>query len=248
MAGFNPLEEIGVPTKKKLVIFFVIDRSGSMGGTKMNQVNQAMREAIPVLRGIGGSDADLQIAVLTFAVGAQWTYSDPVAVEQFNWSNIEADGWTDFGAACNELCDKLSRKEFLNSASGYAAPVVILLTDGEPTDSEVWPAALARLKANRWFQYAIKIALAVDDADRDVLIQFVGTPEGVFDVDPQKLKQLIKVVAITSSQIGSKSVPIDIGGSSGNLSQAQQASVYQGIQTAVDDDLGVVVDTEDDWD
>jgi len=250
MSAVNPLAEIGTPTKPTLVVFFVIDRSGSMSiDGRMNSVNHAIREAIPVLKGVGGSDADLKIAVLTFSIGAEWMYSEPQDIESFTWNDVEPDGYTDFGAACNELCDKLSRKQFMNSQAGYKKPVIILLTDGEPTDDHVWPAALERLKANKWFQLSIKIALAVDSADEDVLGKFVGSTEGVYKIDDtQKLKKLIKIVAVKSSEIGSRSMPIDVSTSAENRDDAVQAMVHEAIQNDIDNDLYASgADDDDDW-
>ena len=250
MPAVNPLADIGTPTKPNLVVFFVIDRSGSMSiDGRMNSVNHAVREAIPVLKGVGGSDADLKIAVLTFSVGAEWMYSEPQDIEDFTWNDIEPDGYTDFGAACNELCDKLSRKQYMSSQAGYRKPVIILLTDGEPTDDQVWPDALNRLKANKWFQLSIKIALAVDAADEDVLEKFVGSPEGVYRIDDtQKLKKLIKIVAVKSSEIGSKSMPIDVNIAAESRDDALQAAVHQAIQDDIDNGLfSSVTDDDEDW-
>jgi uncharacterized protein YegL len=55
--------------RRQMVLFFVIDTSGSMPGTKIGVVNTAIREVIPELTGIGDSDIDLKIAVLTFSNG-----------------------------------------------------------------------------------------------------------------------------------------------------------------------------------
>ena len=64
-----------------------------------------------------------------------------------------------------------------------------------------------KLKDNNWFKAAIKIAIAIgDDADKDVLKDFTGSSEAVITVhNIEALKQIIRVVAVTSSQIGSKS-------------------------------------------
>jgi uncharacterized protein YegL len=250
MSTVNPLAEIGSPTKPNLVVFFVIDRSGSMSvDGKMNSVNHAVRETIPVLKGIGGSDADLKIAVLMFSNGAEWMYNELIDVEDFTWNDIKTFGYTDFGAACNELNDKLSRKQFMNSQAGYKKPVIILLSDGEPTDDDVWPDALNRLKANKWFQLSIKIALAVDSADEEVLGRFVGSSEGVYKIDDtQMLKKLIKIVAVKSSEIGSKSMPIDVNIAAENRDDAVQAAVHQAIQNDIDNDLfASITDDDEDW-
>ena len=93
----------------------------------------------------------------------------------------------------------------MQAASGSFAPAIILLSDGGPTDD--FESGLKKLKDNNWFKAAIKIAIAIgDDADKDVLKRFTGTPEAVFTVhNIDALKQIIRVVAVTSSQIGSKS-------------------------------------------
>ena len=93
----------------------------------------------------------------------------------------------------------------MQSASGSFAPAIILLSDGGPTDN--YEVGLAKLQSNNWFKSAIKIAIAIgDDADKDVLKQFTGNSEAVITVhNIDALKQIIRVVAVTSSQIGSKS-------------------------------------------
>lgn len=92
-----------------------------------------------------------------------------------------------------------------SSGSGYFAPAIILLSDGGPTDN--FEGGLKVLQGNSWYKSAIKIAIAIgDDADKDVLKQFTGSSEAVITVhNIDALKKMIRIIAITSSQIGSKS-------------------------------------------
>ena len=48
----DPLNSTGV-SKRSLVLFFLIDVSGSMKGTKIGELNTAMEELIPEIRRIG---------------------------------------------------------------------------------------------------------------------------------------------------------------------------------------------------
>ena len=93
----------------------------------------------------------------------------------------------------------------MSSPSGCFAPAIILLSDGGPTDN--FQAGLAQLKGNSWFKSAIKVAIAIgDDADKNVLKDFTGSLEAVITVhNIDALKKMIRIIAITSSQIGSKS-------------------------------------------
>ena len=91
----DPLGATGV-SRKSLVIFFLIDTSGSMKGTKMGELNTAMEELMPEIRSIGEADTDIKIAVLTFSTGCAWMYPEPISVEEFEWARLEAKG-KDYG-------------------------------------------------------------------------------------------------------------------------------------------------------
>jgi len=199
-------------TRRQMVLFFLIDTSSSMANSKISSVNTAIREVIPELREIGGADVDLKIAVMEFSTGCRWQNpSGPVGVDKFSWSNLSADGVTDMGSAFSELNGKLSRNSFLKAPSASLAPVIILLSDGMPTDD--WESGLNALKANNWFKAAVKAALAIgSETEVDVLNEFTGDPDTVISVNnPGVLRTMIKKVSITSSQIGSRTQPLQEG-------------------------------------
>ena len=208
MGMFDDVEGI---VKRQMVLFFVVDTSGSMQGTKIGAVNTAIREVLPELKDAGGSDIDLKVACLTFSSGCKWMYSTPIASDRFQWTNVDADGVTDLGTACRELNDKLSKNGFLKAPSGSVAPVIFLLSDGEPTDD--FESGINLLQQNNWFKHGIKVAVAIgDDANKDVLAKFTGNIEAVITVHtPEALRKWIRKVSITSSQIGSRSQPVNDG-------------------------------------
>ncbi len=197
--------------RRQMVLFFVVDTSGSMEGTKIGAVNTAIREVLPELKDVGGSDVDLKIACLKFSSGCEWMHPAPVPVESFQWNNLSADGVTDFGTACRELADKMSKEKFLSAPSHSVAPAIFLMSDGGPTDD--YKSGLAVLQQKTWFKYAIKVAVAIgNDADKDVLKEFTGNSEAVITVHtPEALRKMIRFVTVTSSQIGSKSKPMQDG-------------------------------------
>jgi len=230
--------------KRQMVLFFIVDISGSMAGTKIGAVNTAIREVIPELRGIGGSDVNLKIACLKFSSGCEWMHTSPVPVENFQWNNLSADGVTDFGAACRELSDKMAKEKFLSAPSASVAPALFLMSDGEPTDD--YKSGLAELQKNNWYKYAIKVAVAIgDDANIDVLKEFTGNIEAVITVHtPEALRKMIRFVSVTSSQIGSKSQPMQ----DGQIESKQDAMIEQikDLQQT-DPDLSQTSTNADDW-
>jgi len=198
--------------RKTMVLFFLIDTSGSMGGSKIGAVNTAIEEVIPELKDVSAANADaqLKIAALEFDNSARWlTGDEPVHVDNFFWKYVDAGGSTALGDACVKLNDALSVKTFMQDTVGSFAPVIILLSDGEPTDD--FDHGLDELKMNNWFKASIKAAVAIgNDANKDCLAKFTGSMESVLEVhNTAGIKKLIKFVSVKSSQVASRSVQVN---------------------------------------
>jgi uncharacterized protein YegL len=226
--------------RKTMALFFLIDTSGSMAGSKIGAVNAAIAEVIPELRDISQANADalIKVAALEFSYGVKWLTSEPLDVDRFQWNNINAAGETDLGAACIELSGKLSTKSFMREATGSFAPALFLLSDGAPTDD--FDAGLAELQKNNWYRQAIRVAIAIgDDADRCVLAKFTGSAETVLEAhNAAALKKLIKFVSVRASKIASQSVqagtvlqPVKTAGASAGLEAVAQTFAAEGNTT-----------------
>ena len=239
----DPLETMA-PAKKSMVIFFLVDTSTSMQGSKMDSLNKVMGDVLPELIGVGEAGTDVKIAVMSFASGCEWITPEPVLVEEYQrWENLEADGVTDLGEACEELCNKLSRNSFLHSPSLSYAPVIFLMTDGYPTDN--YKKGFEMLRKNRWFKYGLKIALAIgSNVDMEVLQEFVDDEELVLQAyGADMLKKLVREIAVTSSKIGSASMPLtEIEGSERTLADVagtKKEAMVEAVQEMKQDILGV---------
>src|SRR5699024_7373295 len=139
----NELEPVARPL---LPIFFVRDTSGSMTGQPISMLNHAMEEGINILGNFETSNADalLKIGALQVSSGAKWM--QPKGLEElgdFVYNPLTAGGLTDMGAALDELHQKLSRESFLVSTTGRCKPIIIFMTDGQPTDD--WEKALKNI-------------------------------------------------------------------------------------------------------
>lgn len=232
----DPLSATSV-SKKSLVIFFLIDTSGSMKGTKMGELNTVMEELIPEIRRVGEADTDVKVAVLTFANSVMWMYSEPISIEDFEWTRLRADGVTSMGEAFRELSIRMSRNSFLSSPSLSFAPVIFLMTDGYPSDD--YKAGLEALQKNSWYKFGLKAALGIGkEANDDMLAEFTGTRDTVVHAySGGQLAQMIKIIAVTSSQIGSKSMTLSDDTnhelSSQDVYAAKQKMLGQQIQELV---------------
>lgn len=232
------IEEVAART---MALFYLFDKSGSMSGRKIGQVNYAMKDIPKIIMEISDDapNANIVIAAASFSTGVEWITPQPQTPEEFinTWKDIQAEGLTSLGAALTSLNEKMSRKAFLgDNPMGYLAPGIIILSDGEPTDE--WEKPLAVLRQNNWFKNAIKIAFAVgDDANKQVLAEVCGSPEAVISIDdPEKIRGYIKFVTAAVSKTGTTSQAA--------LDETPQEKVLQQIQD-IDDDQPFVVDIPD---
>ena len=107
--------------RRTMVLFFIIDTSGSMRGAKIGQVNTAIEGILPKIKEISkeNADAEIKVCVLNFATKAKWVTAAPVSVEDeaYRWEYVEAGGTTALGDACRELNEALSTKTFMKEVS-----------------------------------------------------------------------------------------------------------------------------------
>lgn len=243
------LESITPSPRRVMTLFYLVDTSGSMSGSRIGTVNAAMEECIPLLKEVAqaNDDSEIKVAILQFSSGCSWVTpsSGPVGLEDLIWNDLNAGGLTEFGGALLELDKKLSRNEYLKSQTGAYAPVILLLSDGGPTDN--WNNALEQIKQNNWFKHAIKIAIDIESgSDRFVLEQFTGNPEAILDAkDTATLKKMIHKVSVRASEFQSHSKQ-----SSDVITTAEEDSgniVKTVINDVNDDDNGGIDVDDNDW-
>lgn len=246
--AIDPLDTMP-PAKKSMVIFFLVDTSKSMEGSKLESLNKVMSEILPELIGVGEAGTDVKIAVLSFSSGCEWITPEPVLIEEYQrWESLKADGVTDLGEAFEELSLQLSRNRFLKAPSLSYAPVIFLITDGYPTDN--YKKGLEMLRANRWFKYGLKVALAIGSSvDLEVLHEFTDDEELVLQAyGAEMLRKLVREIAVTSSKIGSTSMTLtEAPGAERSLAEVAGAKKEQMIEAVseIRQDILGVEDLED---
>ena len=180
---------------RPLHFIWIADCSGEMAGSKIQTVNQAIRDTIPEMQRVakGNPNAQILVRAVKFSTGAQWHISKPTPVEDLRWIDLTAGGVTDMGAALSLIAEQL----IISKIGDHAfAPVLVLISDGQPTDD--FSAGLKKLMKEPWGKKAVRMAIAIgQDADLDVLQKFIGNPElkPLLAQNPEELIQHIKFVA-----------------------------------------------------
>ena len=161
---------------RPLHFIWIADCSGSMGvDGKIQALNTAIREAIPHMRKVAQENPNAQVLVraVRFSNGAYWHVAQPVPVEQFEWTDLQAEGATDMGKALRLVAEQLKVPPMAERA---LPPVLVLISDGQPTDD--FASGLKALLDEPWGRKAVRIAIAIGgDANPEVLQRFINNPE-----------------------------------------------------------------------
>lgn len=230
----------GKIANRPLHFFWVVDCSGSMAGSKIDAVNHAIQECIQPMKdeAANNPNAQLYIRTLKFSTGASWVTAEPVQVEDFAWEDLETDGITDMGKAFEMIAAQL---EMPPMPARALPPVIVLLSDGMPTDD--WKRPLEKLLKMPWGKKAVKVAIAIGkDTDKTVLEAFTGNKEAVLDAgNPETLTHFIKWASTIASAVSNPSTKAgEIQSEDGDILPAEEPAVLPNNITLPDvNDLNV---------
>ncbi|NP_001389404.1 inter-alpha-trypsin inhibitor heavy chain H6 precursor [Rattus norvegicus] len=160
------------PVEKNVV--FVIDVSGSMFGTKLQQTKKAMDK---ILSDLQTSDS---FNIITFSDTVNiWKAEGSIQATVQNIHNaknyvsrMEANGWTDINAALLAAASVLnhSNQEPGKGRGVGQIPLIMFLTDGEPTAGETTPSVILSNVRQALAHRVSLFSLAFgDDADFSLL-------------------------------------------------------------------------------
>ena len=115
------------------------------------------------------------------------------------------------------------------------------MTDGYPSDN--YKEGLKKLGDNSWYKYALKVALGIGkEANDEMLAEFTKSPDTVVHAyTGGQLASLIKKIAVTSSQIGSKSMTL----SDDTIGEHGEEDVTDSKQRQLEKEIQDIVKSED---
>lgn len=193
----------GALTNRPLHFIWLADCSGSMDGERINQLNFAIRDALPEMKRVAEDNPNAQVLVraVSFDSNAKWHIANPTPLEDFQWIDLRASGLTSMGGALKLVSQELTSEKM---GSRALPPVLVLISDGEPTDD--FQKALDEMMLSPWAKKAVRISIAIgDQANLDVLQKFIGHSElkPLVAQTASQLAQYIKWVSTTVLQSAS---------------------------------------------
>lgn len=192
--AFDP-SKFTVAKAKPLPVILLLDVSLSMSGTKIDSLNQAVREMLESFSGSRSSETEIDVAVITF--GGTVDLAQPLAsAGTIAWTGLSTSGDTPMGTALQMAKAMIEDKGVVPSRA--YRPTVVLVSDGQPTDE--WQQPLDDFVSNGRSSKCVRMALAIGaDADAEVLEKFIaGTDYPLFYAkDSAGLQQYFQFVTMS---------------------------------------------------
>lgn len=163
----------------------LLDTSGSMSGSPINQLNEGLQTFKQNLKSDGMAMQRIEVGIVTF--GPVRLITDFQTPDTFIPPELTASGDTPMGAAIEQGLDMLEQRKQIYRQAGisYYRPWIFLISDGAPTDN--WQRAAEKVRAgdnNHRKQFSF-FAAGVEDADMNTLAKICSPNR-----PPLKLKGL----------------------------------------------------------
>lgn len=192
----NELNEFVKQEARPLPVVLLLDVSGSMGGSPIISLNQAVREMISTFANEDDIRAEIHVSVITFGDVAK-LYTPLSPAKSIMWQDMNAAGMTPLGGAL-EIAKNLIEDKSIITGRAYR-PTVILVSDGSPNDAG-WEIKMQTFINDGRSQKADRMALAIGaHADENMLRDFLNDPEKIVyhAEDASKIKQFFKFVTMS---------------------------------------------------
>jgi uncharacterized protein YegL len=161
-------------TSQRLPCVLVLDGSGSMAGTPVDELNAGLRLLEHELKDDDVASQRVQLLVIRFGDDDRVeVLSDWKDAMDFQAPEIRANGVTPLGEAVLIALAKIEeqKERYRANAIAYNRPWLFLITDGEPTDSR-WEQAAAQCRNAEQANKVVVFGVGVGQANLAKLARF----------------------------------------------------------------------------
>ena len=166
-----------------------------MGGESIKKLNIAVKEMISDFASAEKNEVEILVSIITF--GAKVLLHTPyTSAKDIEWQDLTVSGSTPMGTAFSMAKAMIEDKE--TTPSRAYRPTIVLVSDGEPTDS--WQQPLRALVNDGRSNKCDRMAMAIGGAaSNTVLNEFIsGTENKVFTAqDASQIQEFFKFVTMS---------------------------------------------------
>jgi uncharacterized protein YegL len=191
---FNPSTVISTKAKP-LPVFLLLDVSGSMNGivdteggaTKIQILNEAVRQMIDSLAVEEKMETEFLVSIITFGDKAE-EHLAPMTASTVKWTDLTANGSTAMGDAFSNVKMLIENKDVIPSRA--YRPMVVLVSDGEPTDK--WEDPLKSLITDGRSSKCFFMAMGIGEKPcMQALDQFISQTPVLAEVNGNKIMNTV---------------------------------------------------------
>lgn len=178
--AFNPNDGKYKPisSQKTLPVVLLLDVSGSMSGTKIQNLYEATKKMIDTFVDLELKETMINVAIITFGAKVKLHTEMTSAKNITNLQPFVAGGQTPLGQALLMAKDMMDDYEILPKGKTYK-PAVIIVSDGRPDTG--WQKCLTEFETGDRASNSQRFAIAIgSDRDEDMLAKFTRIKENIF--------------------------------------------------------------------
>lgn len=137
MAKNDFSSEVAENYEQKCLCVLVLDVSGSMGGSPIQELNNGLQDFYNEISNDPTTSQRLEVALVTFCHVVS-TIQSPALVENFTMPKLIASGSTATVTAVRDAIDLVAARKawYKTTNQTYYRPWIILMTDGEPDSDQ----------------------------------------------------------------------------------------------------------------
>ena len=186
--------EFTAQPKRVLPLILLADTSSSMREW-MGELNTAIRDMLGTLKEQESLKAEIHISFITFGNGGAKLHTALTPVSNIEFNDFTEGGITPLGGALRIAKDMVENREIITSKS--YAPIILLLSDGEPND-DGWEDEMHRFINDGRSKKCMRMSLGIGrDYDYDVLKSFSSSGEVYEAKDSTNIIDFFKFMTMT---------------------------------------------------